>query len=69
MGAPTLAAKIDPEQTVSFTLGENVDVEKVSATFEHGMLELVLPMAEAAKPHRIEISGVQVAPKIEKKVA
>ena len=51
----------------SFRLRDNVDVENVSATFEHGMLELVLPMAEAAKPRRIEISGV--APKIEKKVA
>ena len=53
----------------SFTLRDNVDVEKVSATFEHGMLELVLPMAEAAKPRRIEISGVQATPTSGKKVA
>ncbi len=53
----------------SFRLRDNVDLENVSATFEHGMLELVLPMTEAAKPRQIEISGVQAAPKIEKKVA
>ena len=39
----------------SLTLPENVATEKVSASFEHGMLELTLPVSEAAKPRRIEI--------------
>ncbi len=41
----------------SFTLPDHVDTERVSAAFEHGMLEITLPMAEAGKPRRIEISG------------
>ncbi len=39
----------------SFTLPENVAQEKVNASFEKGMLELTLPVSEAAKPRRIEI--------------
>ncbi len=41
----------------SFTLPSNVDAEKVSAGFTHGMLTLTLPLAEAAKPRRIAING------------
>lgn len=41
----------------SFTLPDHVDTDRVGATFEHGMLEITLPMAEAAKPRRIEIAG------------
>ena len=41
----------------SFTLPSNVDVDKLAATFEHGMLELRLPMMEAAKPRRIKIGA------------
>ncbi len=39
----------------SFTLPENVATDKVSASFENGMLELRVPVSEAAKPRRIEI--------------
>ncbi len=42
----------------SFTLPSNVDAEKVSADFTHGMLGLTLPLAETAKPRRITINGV-----------
>jgi HSP20 family protein len=38
-----------------FTLPENIDQEKVQATYRHGMLELTLPLTESAKPRRIEI--------------
>lgn len=41
------------------TLPEEIDSEKVQATYRHGMLELTLPLKESAKPHRIEI---QTAP-------
>ena len=41
----------------SFTLPSSVEAEKVAATFEHGMLELRLPVAEASKPRRIEIGS------------
>jgi HSP20 family protein len=41
----------------SFTLPSSVDSEKVDAVFQHGMLELRLPIVEASKPRRIEIDG------------
>ena len=40
----------------SFTVPESVAPDKVSATFENGMLELMLPLDEAVKPRRIEIT-------------
>ena len=39
----------------SFTLPRTVDAEKISARFEHGLLTVTLPKAEAAKPRRVEI--------------
>jgi HSP20 family protein len=42
------------EQTVA--LPDTVDVEKIAATFRNGLLELTLPLKEALKPRRIEIS-------------
>jgi HSP20 family protein len=38
-----------------FTLPEEIDAKHVQATYRHGMLALVLPLAEAAKPHRITV--------------
>ena len=38
-----------------FTVPEEIDAKHVQATYRHGMLELVLPLAEAAKPHRIAV--------------
>jgi len=39
----------------SFTLPRTVDAAKISARFEHGLLTVTLPKAEAAKPRRVEI--------------
>jgi HSP20 family protein len=39
-----------------FTVPESIDTDKISASFRHGMLELMLPYKEAVKPRRIEIS-------------
>ena len=39
----------------SFTLPKTVNVDGVTAEFENGMLELMLPMMEAAKPRVIEV--------------
>lgn len=34
-----------------------VDMEKVVASYEHGVLAITLPRAEAAKPRRIRVQG------------
>jgi HSP20 family protein len=41
----------------SFRLPTAVDADRADASFEHGILVLHLPKAEAAKPKRIQISG------------
>ena len=50
-----------------FSLPDDVATDGVTATFEHGMLELTLPAAAATKSRRIEIGGTKV--KGSKKVA
>ena len=37
-------------------LGDSLDLEKISATYDAGVLTLRIPVAEEAKPRRIEIS-------------
>lgn len=39
-------------------LGDNLDTDHIEARLEHGVLELTIPVAEAAKPRRVELSGV-----------
>ena len=41
--------------TRTFALPTTVDAEKIRASYKNGILELVLPKAEAARPKRIEI--------------
>ncbi len=38
------------------TLGDGLDLDKIAATWQDGVLTLTIPVAEAAKPRRIEIS-------------
>ncbi|MFQ6324581.1 Hsp20/alpha crystallin family protein [Nocardia sp. CWNU-33] len=45
------------------SLGENVDADKISATYNNGVLSVTIPIAEKAKPRRIEISGSSAQPK------
>ena len=37
-------------------LGENLDTDKIEASYNDGVLRLAIPVAEKAKPRRIEIS-------------
>lgn len=37
-------------------LGENLDTDKIDAHYHDGVLKLTIPVAEKAKPRRIEIS-------------
>jgi HSP20 family protein len=39
----------------SLSLPDVVDADHAAATFEHGVLELRMPRAEASKPRRIEV--------------
>jgi HSP20 family protein len=44
-------------------LGENLDADRIEASYHDGVLRLSIPVAEKAKPRRIEISreGEQTA--------
>jgi HSP20 family protein len=42
----------------SFTVPQFLDIEKLTASCRHGMLELTLPLKESMKPRRIQIEGV-----------
>ena len=38
-----------------FTLSKELDRDKISAEFEHGVLKLSIPKAEHLQPRRVEI--------------
>ena len=42
----------------SFAVPQFLDVEKMSASYRHGMLQLTLPLKESVKPRRIHIEGI-----------
>lgn len=41
----------------SFTLSTSVNPEKIRASYESGVLTIVMPKAETAKPRKIQITG------------
>ena len=45
-------------------LGEGVDTERVEASYDQGVLTLTIPMAEKAKPRKVQVSsgGTQQTP-------
>lgn len=45
-----------PRYHRAFTLGQELDREKVIAEFKNGVLKLQIPKAEHAKPRKIEIA-------------
>ncbi|KES07128.1 heat-shock protein Hsp20 [Streptomyces toyocaensis] len=57
-GAETVVAE---RPTGTFTrqlfLGETLDTERIDASYEAGVLTLRIPVAEQAKPRRIQITG------------
>ncbi len=47
------------------SLGEGIDSAAISATYENGVLTVTIPLAERAKPRRIEISHSRAQTSIE----
>jgi HSP20 family protein len=45
-----------------FTLGQNVDTSNISANYENGVLSVVIPVAERAKPRKIAVQASAPAP-------
>ena len=43
-------------------LGSTLDQSKIQASYDHGVLRLTIPVAEQAKPRRVEISATQSSP-------
>ncbi len=40
-------------------LGDNLDLDRIEAAYEGGVLRLTVPVAEKAKPRKIQIGGQQ----------
>ncbi|WP_433584841.1 Hsp20/alpha crystallin family protein [Microbacterium hydrocarbonoxydans] len=40
-----------------FTLGEGVDLDKISASYESGVLSVIIPVSERAKPRKIDVES------------
>jgi HSP20 family protein len=38
-------------------LGESLDTSQLEAAYDHGVLSITIPVAEAAQPRRIEVGG------------
>lgn len=46
---------LNPMYRRSFTLSRDLDAGRIEASLNHGVLKLVIPKAEAAKPRRIDV--------------
>ncbi|MFP5319232.1 MAG: Hsp20/alpha crystallin family protein [Acidimicrobiia bacterium] len=57
-GSEVLVAE-RPQGTYSrqLFLGETLDADRISASYDQGVLTLTIPVAEAAKPRRVEVSA------------
>ncbi|HEY7052539.1 MAG TPA: Hsp20/alpha crystallin family protein [Mycobacterium sp.] len=47
------------------SLGDGVDASAISATYENGVLSITIPLAERAKPRRIDVTNAGSAKSIE----
>jgi HSP20 family protein len=51
--------------TRQILLGDTLDTENLQANCQHGVLTLTIPVAETAKPRRVQVGGSQDAQTIE----
>ena len=42
-----------------FSIGEGVDSSAISATYDNGVLSVIIPVSEKAKPRRIEVKAAR----------
>ncbi|MEU6682612.1 Hsp20/alpha crystallin family protein [Streptomyces sp. NPDC046832] len=54
---PLVAERPTGTFTRQLFLGDTLDTERIDASYETGVLTLRIPVAEQAKPRRIQISG------------
>ena len=54
---PVAAERLQGSFTRQLFLGETLDPDHVEARYEHGVLTLTIPVAEAAKPRKVAISA------------
>lgn len=54
---PLVAERPTGTFTRQLFLGDTLDTERIDASYESGVLTLRIPVAEQAKPRRIQISG------------
>ena len=53
---PTISERPQGTFTRQLLLGESLDTERLEADYDQGVLTLRIPVAEAAKPRRVEIT-------------
>ncbi len=44
----------------TIALGDNLDAEKLEASYDDGVLHVTIPMAEQAKPRKVEIGSARL---------
>ncbi|MBB6420956.1 Hsp20/alpha crystallin family protein [Streptomyces sp. AK010] len=54
---PLVAERPTGTFTRQLFLGDTLDTERIDASYESGVLTLCIPVAEQAKPRRIQITG------------
>ncbi len=42
-------------------LGDNLDLDRIEASYDTGVLRLVVPVAERAKPRKVAVTGLEPA--------
>ena len=63
-GAAEMLAAERPRGVFSrqLVLGDNLDLDRIQASYDSGVLRLLVPVAERAKPRKIEVSGSSEQP-------
>ena len=54
---PVAAERLQGSFTRQLFLGETLDPDHIEAAYEHGVLTLTIPVAEAAKPRKVTVTA------------